>query len=419
VSVLALIDANNFYCSCERAFDPRLRGKPLVVLSNNDGCVISRSNEAKKLGLKMAEPWHLVKDRPALRGVEWRSSNYALYGDLSRRVYQVLCGLVPGVEPYSIDEMFLDFGGIHKPGELALRVRHAVQRATKIPTCVGIGPTKTIAKLANAVAKMDRAGSGVCDLSNAGHRVTVYKKLSVDQVWGLGPASVKKLAQADIKTVAEFVALPDDRVRQLLTVVGLRTQWELRGIHCQTALPFVSARKSLAVTRSFGTGVESWTEMEQAVASYMTRAAEKLRGHGLVASAMQVFMHTNKFKPGEPSYANHATVQLEPTADTFQLVGCAIRTAQRLWRDGYRYAKAGVILLDLGPAVSAPAQLLPERDKGKSAALMKALDRVNVRHGRGALRPANLSSQPAWGMRRQKLSPEFTTCFEEMMRVSA
>ena len=181
VSVLALIDANNFYCSCERAFDPRLRGRPLVVLSNNDGCVISRSNEAKELGLKMAEPWHLVKDRPALRGVEWRSSNYALYGDMSRRVYQVLCGLVPGVEPYSIDEMFLDFGGMHKPGELALRIRDAVQRATKIPTCVGIGPTKTIAKLANAVAKMDRAGSGVCDLSNAGHRVTVYKKLSVDQ----------------------------------------------------------------------------------------------------------------------------------------------------------------------------------------------------------------------------------------------
>jgi DNA polymerase V len=159
--------------------------------------------------------------------------------------------------------------------------------------------------------------------------------------------------------------------------------------------------------------------MEQAVASYMTRAAEKLRGHGLVASAMQVFMHTNKFKPGEPFYANHATVQLEPTADTFQLVACAIRTAQRLWRGGYRYAKAGVILLDLGPAASAPAQLLPERYKGKSAALMKALDRVNVRHGRGALRPANLSLQPAWGMRRQKLSAEFTTCFEEIMRVSA
>ena len=163
--MLALIDANNFYCSCERAFDPELRGKPLVVLSNNDGCIISRSNEAKALGLKMAEPWHLAKERVAGRGVEWRSSNYELYGDMSRRVYQVLCGFVPGVEPYSIDEMFLDFSGLRARVKLAKRIREAVLRATKIPTCIGIGPTRTIAKLANAVAKTDRAGPGVCDLS--------------------------------------------------------------------------------------------------------------------------------------------------------------------------------------------------------------------------------------------------------------
>ena len=417
--MLGLIDANNFYCSCERAFDPRLRGRPLVVLSNNDGCVISRSNEAKDLGLKMAEPWHLVKDRPGLRHVTWMSSNYALYGDMSRRLYQVLCSHVASVEPYSIDEMFLDLDGVAEPEQLAKRLRQAVLRATKIPTCVGIGPTKTIAKLANAIAKMYRAGPGVCDLSNPASRDAAYKIVPVDKVWGLGPSSVKKLARENVTTVAQFVALPDDQVRQLLTVVGLRTQWELRGISCQLALPFVSARKSLAVTRSFGSSVASRDEMEQAVASYATRAAEKLRSHGLAASAMQVFMHTNKFKPNEPFYANHATIELEATTDTFQLAACAVRTARRLWREGYRYAKAGIVLLDLAPREMAPAQLLPGLDREKSAALMKALDKVNQRHGRGTLRPANLADRPKWGMRRQKLSPAFTTSFEEMMRASA
>jgi DNA polymerase V len=417
--MLGLIDANNFYCSCERAFDPALRGKALVVLSNNDGCIISRSNEAKDLGLKMAEPWHLAKERVGQRPVEWRSSNYALYGDMSRRVYQVLCGLVPSVEPYSIDEMFLDLDGVPELEALAKNLRQAVVRATKIPTCVGIGPTKTIAKLANAIAKMDRSGPGVCDLATREAREAAYRKVTIDKVWGLGPSSVKKLAKENITTVAQFVALPDDQVRQLLTVVGLRTQWELRGISCQPTLPFVSARKSLAVTRSFGVPVEAWCEMEQAVATYATRAAEKLRGHGLAASAMQVFMHTNRFKPNEPSYANHATVELEATADTFQLAACAVRTAKRIWRNGYRYAKAGVVLLDLAPSAEAPLQLLPGLDREKSASLMKALDKVNQKHGRGTLRPANLAEGARWGMRRQKLSPAFTTSFEEMMRASA
>lgn len=417
--MLALIDANNFYCSCERAFDPTLRGKPLVVLSNNDGCVISRSNEAKDLGLKMGEPWHLAKNRPQLRGVEWLSSNYALYGDMSRRLYQVLCELVPSVEPYSIDEMFLDFAGMRRKSDLGRRIRHAVLRATKIPTCVGIGPTKTIAKLANALAKVDRNGSGVCDLSSEVERTRAYKSIPVDEVWGLGPASVEKLTAAGISTVAEFVALSDDQVRSLLTVTGLRTKWELKGIRCQSALPFVSARKSLAVTRSFGMAVESRDEMEQALASYMTRAAEKLRSHGLVAGAMQVFMHTNKFKPDQPFYANQATVTVEPTDDTFALAHCAVRAGRRLWRDGYRYAKAGVILLDLVEAADAPAQLLPGLDREKSARLMQAMDAVNRKHGRGTLHAGNLRSTPRWGMRRQKLSPAFTTSFDEILRANA
>jgi DNA polymerase V len=300
-----------------------------------------------------------------------------------------------------------------------MRIRQAVLRATKIPTCIGIGPTKTIAKLANAVAKHDRQGSGVCDLSDADARREIYKTVPAKEVWGLGPASIRKLCQAGVTTVADFVAMPDDQVRQLITVVGLRTQWELRGIPCQSALPFVSARQSLAVTRSFGAAVETWEEMEQALGTYITRAAEKLRSHGLVASALQVFMHTNKFKPDEPFYANQATIVLEPTADTFQLVGCAIRTGRRLWREGFRYSKAGVILLDLGPRQSMPEQLLPSSDYEKSGALMQAMDRINRRHGRSTLHPGIVDRGPRWDMRRQKLSPEFTTCFQEMLRVIA
>ena len=223
--MFGLIDGNSFYCSCERAFAPELRGVPLVVLSNNDGCVIARTNEAKDLGLKMGDPWHLVSKKPSIAGVvEWRSSNYALYGDMSRRVYELLLERAPRVEPYSIDEMFLDLSGL--AGNLVERcasIRADVRRIAKIPTCVGIGPTKTIAKLANKVAKMDRAGPGVVDLSTPELRAAVYPSLDLGEVWGMGRASVTKLAGLGVATVAEFVAMPPDQVRGLLTVTGLRT----------------------------------------------------------------------------------------------------------------------------------------------------------------------------------------------------
>ena len=308
--MLGLIDGNSFYCSCERAFNPALRARPVVVLSNNDGCVIARTNEAKDLGLKMGEPWHLVRDKPQYKEVVWMSSNYSLYGDMSRRMFEVLQDFVPAVEPYSIDEMFLDLDGIGEGlAELSLRIRAAVRRIAKIPTCVGIGPTKTIAKLANKVAKKDRDGSGVCDFALREVREEAYRNIPVSDVWGLGPAAQAKLKGAGVSTVAEFMAYPADDLRGLLTVTGLRTQRELMGVAC---LPFGTlppTRKSLAVTRSFGRAITAWPDMREAVATYTARAAEKLRGYRLVASAVQVFMHTNRFN-GDPHYANHGSLRM-------------------------------------------------------------------------------------------------------------
>lgn len=417
--MFALIDGNSFYCSCERAFEPKLRDVPLVVLSNNDGCVIARTNEAKDLGIKMGEPWHLISKRPELKPVQWRSSNYALYGDMSRRVYELLLDRVPTVEPYSIDEMFLDYRGL--PGDLvafSADIRGAVRRIAKIPTCVGIGPTKTIAKLANKVAKKDRNGPGVCDLRSEANRIAVYESLSVDEVWGIGRASVSKLAAEGVSNVAQFTEMPPDRVRELLTVTGMRTHAELRGMPCMQVTDLPPQKKSIAVTRSFGAIVTNWREMEEAISSYATRAGEKLRQHGLQAAAMQVFMNTNLFNR-DPRYSAGLTVEIEPTADSFALIGAAIRAARKLWRPGFRYQKAGVVLVDLYRQHAAPVAMFPSRDPVKSARLMKAMDLVNAREGRGAIRPAQVPSQPAWAGRQRNVSPRYTTRLDEMMRALA
>jgi DNA polymerase V len=417
--MLALIDGNSFYCSCERAFDPRLRGKPVVVLSNNDGCAIARTLEAKDLGVRMGEPFHLARQRPELASVIWKSSNYVLYGDMSRRMYEVLCQHVAAVEPYSIDEMFLDLTGVDDPFALAVTVRDAVLMSAKIPTCVGIGPTKTIAKLANAVAKFDRGGCGVVDLSDAAVRADQYRGLPVGKVWGIGSAAAGKLTARGVGTIADFVALADDDIRKLLSVVGLRTAWELRGIACAPFSEISPTRKSLAVTRSFGKPVEQQEQLLEAIASYATRASEKLRRHGLVAAAMQVFVMTNRFAKTDPQYVNQVTFDIEPTADTFAMIASGTAAARQLWRNGYRYAKAGVVLLDLVPSSSQPMDLLPSRDPVRSAALMRALDAVNSRYGRGALRPGLVTAKPHWGMRRANVSPRYTTNIDEILQAKA
>ena len=418
--MFALVDANSFYCSCERAFNPKLRNKPLVVLSNNDGCVISLTHEAKDLGLKMGEPWHLAKKRPEFKSVIAHSSNYALYGDMSRRMYEVIAQHSKDVEVYSIDEMFAYLFGLEIDYvEWGTEVRKAIRRDAKMPNCVGIGPTKTIAKGANAWAKMDRSGSGVCDLSDEDVRKEIYKSFPLEKVWGLGKASRKKLNALDVYTVADFLKLPEDLVRKTLTITGSRTMKELQGIQCHAFSLSAPTKKSLACTRSFGRAITEWEEMRQAIVTYVTRAAEKMRRHNLVGVAMQVFMHTNRFN-GDPSYANQITFQFEPTDDTNVLINVAVKAGKSIFKDGYRYSKAGIVFVDLFLKEEAPRQLFSSVDPVKSSKLMTALDSVNAKYGRNSLTAGGILSQGGkWSMKRESLSPCYTTQFEDLLQVKA
>jgi len=413
-AVYGLIDGNSFYCSAERAFAPELRGRPVIVLSNNDGCAIARTREAKALGIKMGDAWHMIRDRPSMRGVEWFSSNYALYADMSRRVYQVLADRVPRVEPYSIDEFFLD---LDMPGDLGHRcwkLREDVLRITKIPTCIGWGPTKTIAKLANGVAKDRPEMEGLCDLRDPGARARLYGELGVDEVWGIGRQTVAKLAALGVATIGDFVALAPERVRDLLTVVGARVQAELRGVSCLSLSLMAPTRKGIAVTRSFGRPVTGWDDMREAVAAYAARAGEKLRAEGLQAGHLTVFLHTNPNRPDEVWHSGQRGARIEPTADTRDLIREAIRLLEPLWRDGCRFFKAGVMLNDLSPP-EVQAGLFATRSPGVSRRVMGVLDLVNHTHGAGTLRPAATGVTRAWSTRASKRSPRYTTRIEEIM----
>jgi len=416
--MFGLIDGNSFYCSCERAFDPKLRGRPLVVLSNNDGCAIARTREAKLAGVKMGDPWHLIKDKPGIKGVvDWRSSNYELYGDMSRRMYQVLAANFPAVEPYSIDEMFVDMRGLNDLAGRSHAVRIEVRKAAKIPTCVGIGPTKTIAKLANALAKDYHADVGVCDMSTPEKRARLYRDTPLGEIWGMGSQSVKKMAKLGVDTVADFVAMPAEEVRKILTVTGMRTHAELRGQPCLQLSFAPPPRKMLAVTRSFGRIVTDRVEMREAVATYAEIAGRRLRASGMVAAGMQVFLQTNPHKPMLPQYCPTQTFGIEPTSDTRALIGAATRSMERMWAEGYKFIKAGIILLDLHPPAALPASLFPTRDPDKSDRLMRALDMLTDRHGRGAVRIASTAPEGSWNMKRKRLTPRYTTNPDEMLQV--
>jgi DNA polymerase V len=418
--IFGLIDGNSFYCSCERAFSPVLRTSPVVVLSNNDGCAISRTSEAKALGIKMGDPWHLVRGRPTLGKVEWFSSNYALYGDISRRVFETVCTHVPAAEPYSIDETFIDLSGL--PGDLHERCRNLredVLRVTKIPTCVGWGPSKTIAKLGNAIAKSEKSLGGLCDLTDPSVRAGWYVVTPVSEVWGIGGKTAAKLAKAGIKTIADFVAMDTGAVRDMLTVTGARTHSELRGISCLHFTEMVSPQKGLAVTRSFGRPVTEWHEMREAVSAFAARAAEKLRAAGLEAGHLTVFVQTNPHAENEPWHSGQRAARIEPTSDTIVLIGESIRMLRPLWRDGHRFFKAGVMLNDLADARSQPVMLFSSRNQMKSNAIMGALDAVNARYGSGTLRPLATGIERGWQARHHRRSPRYTTRLDEILIAKA
>lgn len=416
MTIYGLIDCNSFYCSCQRAFEPRLKRLPVVVLSNNDGCAIARTREAKNLGIKMGDPWHIVREQRKLSSVQWYSSNYPLYADMSRRVYQVLLEHVPRVEPYSIDEMFLDLTGL--PGILSERceaMRTAVELTTKIPTCIGWGPTKAIAKLANYIAKDRPEMEGLCDLSDEHVRNRFYRNLPVSAVWGVGRRLAARLDDTGIRTIAQFVNAPPALIRKVAAIIGVRLQAELRGESCLQLSEVSEQRKGLACTRSFGRPITSYNDMSEAVTGFAVQAAEKLRAEKLDAAHVSIFIQTNRHKRDEEWYANQASLTCSPTSNTLALTAISLRLLRTIWKDGFRYAKAGVMLNDLAPAGT--QNTLFNIPSEQDTALMEAMDTVNRRFGRGALRPLSTGIERSWKPRQNMLSPRFTTEWQEIMEV--
>jgi DNA polymerase V len=412
---LALIDGNNFYVSCERAFDRKLEGVPVLVLSNNDGCAIARSEEVKALGVRMGEPAFKLRPLIEKHGVRVFSSNYVLYGDMSRRVNDVLNQFSPEAEVYSIDETFLGLSGFaHKDlWDHAQDMRATVRRWTGIPTCVGLGPTKTLAKLANAVAKKNPVFGGVCDLTHPAVRGAVLRAFAVADVWGVGAATARKLAGLSVTTAAALRDLDPMLARSLGTVVLERIVRELRGIACLGLEHVPPTRKGLAVTRSFGAPVSGLGGVLEAVATYATRAGEKLRQHGLVAGQLCAFLHTNPHQPG-PRYHGARSTRLVPMSDdTRALVAAARRCIEAAWRDGFAYTKAGVILDDLRRREDAPRSLFEAPDP-RAAALMRAMDELNAKHGRHTVFPAAMGIQRAWKQRAEHCSPRYTTRLSDL-----
>lgn len=417
--LLALVDCNNFYASCERVFQPRLRGRPVVVLSNNDGCVIARSNEAKALGIAMGAPWHLHKDLFRREGVIVRSSNYSLYGDMSGRVMRILAEHAPEVEIYSIDEAFLDLSGLGERAELHMRqLRDTVLTWTGIPVSVGIAPTKTLAKVANRLAKKRAATGGVLVLAEEACQTEALAQLELTDLWGVAGRLAQRLVALGIASPLALRAADPKFVRQHCSVVMERMVLELRGIPCLSLESHPADRQTIMASRSFGRPVETRRELEEAVASYLSRAAEKMRRQDLVTSAVTVFGLSNRFKPEDRQYSGTHTVHLPvATADTSRLLKAALHGVARIWQPGIRYKKAGVICLDLQPATTAQSGLFHGVDSPERHALMSALDGLNRRYGRGTVGFATAGTRQAWSLRSERRSPRFTTRWAELLEV--
>jgi DNA polymerase V len=415
----ALIDGNSFYCSCERVFDPKLRRRPVIVLSNNDGCAVARTAEAKALGIKMGAPMFAIRDLVKREGVVVFSSNYTLYGDMSRRMNTVYERFASDIEIYSIDESFLDMSPVAPEyrEELGRDLRATISKWIGVPTCVGIGPTKTLAKLANKIAKSTPQLGGVCDLTSSEARREWLPLIALEDVWGIGRASQAKLGAFGCRTAADVAVLDPTLARKSLTVVGERIVHELRGQPCIDLEIVAPTRKGCAVTRSFAGRVDNLEMMQEAIAAHATRLGEKLRHHGLATDQVTVFFHTSPFDTG-PSRSVSTTVEFsEASNDTLVLVRAAKWGARRIWKSGYRYAKAGLMTVDIVPLEASRRALIGALDREKSGRLMEALDACNRKLGRGVVFPAAAGiarQQKAWVTKFDMRSPRYTTRLEEV-----
>lgn len=415
----ALCDCNNFYASCERAFRPDLVGQPVLVLSNNDGCVIARSTEVKRLGIPMGAPIHQYQHVVRAHHIHVFSANFGLYGDLSARVMAVLARFTHASEVYSVDEAFLDVAAAAPAARAAYgqTIRQTVRTWTGIPISVGIAPTKTLAKVANELAKTRPAG--VVVLAEEAAIDAALAGLDVADVWGIGPRRAERLRAAHIHTALDLKHAPDGQVKRLLHVPGLRTTYELRGISCLPLECVPPPRQHLACTRSFGRAVRDLADLREAVASYAARAAAKLRHQHSLACTLTVAIRTNSFQPHTPQCNPSCLVRLAaPTADTPTLLRAATAGLTHVFRPGYAYHWAGVFLSDLVPAAAHQVDLFTAPEVlAQQQAAMQVLDAINTRFGRDTIKVAATGLAKGWRMRQAHRSPRYTTCVTELPEV--
>lgn len=419
--MFALVDCNNFYASCERVFNPNLRNKPIVILSNNDGCIIARSNEAKALGLKMGDPYFMVKDKLKQHGVAVFSSNYTLYGDMSARVMQTLEQFSPEIECYSIDEAFLNLQGFKQDlTTYAVEIRRIVKQWTGIPVSVGIAPTKTLAKIANYLAKKTPELNGVMELNNLAILEMALANTPVQDIWGIGRQSARFLLHSGIDTALKFRDCDNRWVRQHLHVVGLRTVEELRGISC-IPLELVSPlKKGITTSRSFGKKVTDKEELKQALVTYTSRAAEKLRASHLQASNLYVFIRTNPFSKTDKWFSNAKCLTLpHPTNYTPELVQYAAKCLDAIYRPGFSYTKCGITFTDLVQEGAGNLDLFYAENSAKQQALMQALDKLNRNYGKDTVFLAGTGIKQRWRMLRSHQSPHYTTDLNAVIKAIA
>ncbi|MCF8107181.1 MAG: Y-family DNA polymerase [Desulfohalobiaceae bacterium] len=421
--LFALADCNNFYVSCERVFQPHLEDKPVVVLSNNDGCVVARSNEAKKLGLPMGAPAFKWKDFFIRHKVFVFSSNYALYSDMSDRVMNVLASFAPEIEIYSHDEAFLSLSGNRStdPETYARRIRREVRKCTGIPVSIGLGNTKTLAKAANKLAKSTPEFQGVFDLGQCPDRDRYLKSLQAKDIWGIGPRYARLLQGHGLYTAYDLKESNQAWIRKKLTVAGLQTVLELQGVPCVDLETQPQPAKSMVRSRSFGRPVTELSELREALSSHVHSAARRLRANGQIAGNLQVFLQTNRFKP-EPQYSPCLSTCLpRATNHTQPLLTAALKLLQRIYKKGFAFQKTGVLLTDLQPEFVRQLTFWEAgaKDQESAGQLMKTLDHINARYGKDTLRYACAGFEKNWEMRRGKMSPEYTTRWPDIPRVKA
>jgi DNA polymerase V len=417
----ALVDCNNFYASCERVFAPKLRNRPVIILSNNDGCVIARSNEAKSLGIKMGEPAFKIDNILVKNDVVVCSSNYALYGDMSNRVMNTLETLASKMEIYSIDEAFLDMSGFnsHALMEFGKNLRHKVLKDTGLPVSVGIAPTKTLSKVANHIAKKYRKLTGVFVLDNDDIIEKVLKIFPVEDIWGIGKRYANFLKLNNINTALALRNANEKWVKKHLSVTGWRIVQELKGKSLLPLEDIIPNKKSICTSRSFGIMVEDINLLRESVATHATRCAEKLRKQKSCANVINIFIKTNRFKPELPQYSNWRTIKLSvPSNSTAEFIHYSIKGLEQIYKAGYKYKKAGVIVTDIVPQNQVQQGLFDKMDRAKDKDIMHAMDKLNTKMGRDSIRYATQGFNRKWKLRQERLSPCYTTRWSDLLKIN-